>query len=151
MFFVQINHTGKGFLFLIFREIKLRKYSSLHKIFYGLSMRMDSKFKEETKENFKKMGLSMSAATNMFFTFVNQRGYLPFTPTVQKTELEQAIEDAENGKLAHTYSSFEDYQKGMNEEELAVVSRVLDQMIKNISGEPETVHRPDWMCKNDSI
>ena len=36
MFFVQINHTGKGFLFLIFREIKLRKYSSLHKIFYGL-------------------------------------------------------------------------------------------------------------------
>lgn len=80
-------------------------------------MRMDSKFKEETKENFKKMGLSMSAATNMFFTFVNQHGYLPFTPTVQKTELEQAIEDAENGKLAHTYSSFEDYQKGMNEED----------------------------------
>ena len=38
MFFVQINHTGKGFLFLIFREIKLRKYSSLHKIFYGLQL-----------------------------------------------------------------------------------------------------------------
>ena len=38
MFFVQINHTGKGFLFLIFREIKLRKYSSLHKLFYGLEV-----------------------------------------------------------------------------------------------------------------
>ena len=38
MFFVQINHTGKGFLFLIFREIKLRKYSSLHKLFYGLEI-----------------------------------------------------------------------------------------------------------------
>ena len=38
MFFVQINHTGKGFLFLIFREIKLRKYSSLHKLFYGLKL-----------------------------------------------------------------------------------------------------------------
>ena len=38
MFFVQINHTGKGFLFLIFREIKLRKYSSLHKLFYGLNL-----------------------------------------------------------------------------------------------------------------
>ena len=36
MFLVQINHTGKGFLFLIFREIKLRKYSSLHKLFYSL-------------------------------------------------------------------------------------------------------------------
>ena len=39
MFFVQINHTGKGFLFLIFREIKLRKYSSLHKLFYSLELR----------------------------------------------------------------------------------------------------------------
>ena len=38
MFFVFFNHTGKGFLFLIFREIKLRKYSSLHKIFYGLQL-----------------------------------------------------------------------------------------------------------------
>jgi hypothetical protein len=41
MFFVQINHTGKGFLFLIFREIKLRKYSSLHKLFYGLGEVID--------------------------------------------------------------------------------------------------------------
>ncbi|MGO5260666.1 hypothetical protein ACTQ1F_05995 [Lactobacillus amylovorus] len=38
MFFVQINHTGKGFLFLIFREIKLRKYSSLHKKFDSLEI-----------------------------------------------------------------------------------------------------------------
>ena len=45
MFFVQINHTGKGFLFLIFREIKLRKYSSLHKLFYGLIIRMNKKIK----------------------------------------------------------------------------------------------------------
>ena len=46
MFFVQINHTGKGFLFLIFREIKLRKYSSLHKLFYGLNI-----FDTYTKKN----------------------------------------------------------------------------------------------------
>ncbi|PLA29199.1 hypothetical protein CYJ80_10915 [Lactobacillus crispatus] len=44
MFFVQINHTGKGFLFLIFREIKLRKYSSLHKLFYGLNIRFNKHF-----------------------------------------------------------------------------------------------------------
>lgn len=42
-------------------------------------------------------------------------------------------------------------KKGIDEKDLEVFSRVLDQMIKNISGEPEPVHRPDWMCKNDSL
>ena len=53
MFFVQINHTGKGFLFLIFREIKLRKYSSLHKLFYGLDnyYRDVSRFINYVKKN----------------------------------------------------------------------------------------------------
>ena len=32
-------------------------------------------------------------------------------------------------------------RKGINEEDLSVFSRVLDQMIKNISEEPETVHK----------
>lgn len=50
MFFVQINHTGKGFLFLIFREIKLRKYSSLHNIFYGLKNIDDEKYNELYKD-----------------------------------------------------------------------------------------------------
>ena len=42
-------------------------------------------------------------------------------------------------------------RKGIDEADLAVFSRVLDQMIENISGEPKPVRRPDWMCKNDSI
>lgn len=77
------------------------------------SMRMDPEFKKETQENFKKMGLNMTSATNMFYTFVNQHGYLPFTPSTGKTELEQAIDDAKNGKFAHTYNSEEDFRKYM--------------------------------------
>ena len=50
MFLVQINHTGKGFLFLIFRKIKLRKYSSLHNIFYGLKNIDDEKYNELYKQ-----------------------------------------------------------------------------------------------------
>lgn len=42
-------------------------------------------------------------------------------------------------------------RQGIDEKDLEVFSRVLDQMIQNISGEPETVRRPEWMCKNDSI
>lgn len=75
------------------------------------TMRMDPKFKKETQANFEKMGLSMSAATKMFYTFVNTHGYLPFTPTTGKTKLEQAIEDAENGIYGHVYNSVEDFRK----------------------------------------
>lgn len=78
------------------------------------SMRMDSSFKKETQDNFKKMGLSMSAATKMFYAFVNQHGYLPFTPTTGKTELEQAIEDAESNQFGHTYESAEEFKKHFN-------------------------------------
>lgn len=40
-------------------------------------------------------------------------------------------------------------RKGIDERDMEIFSRVLDQMIKNISGEPKAVRRPDWMCKND--
>ena len=40
---------------------------------------------------------------------------------------------------------------GIDERDLEVFSRVLDQMIKNVSGELKEVRRPDWMCKNDCI
>ena len=35
-FCVQINHTRKELLFLMFQEINLRNHPSLHKLFYGL-------------------------------------------------------------------------------------------------------------------
>ncbi len=37
-FFVQTNHTRKELLFLMFKEINLRNHSSLHKLFYSLSI-----------------------------------------------------------------------------------------------------------------
>ena len=40
---------------------------------------------------------------------------------------------------------------GIDERDMEVFSRVLDQMIKNVSGEQKKVRRPDWMCKNDRI
>ncbi|PEG99037.1 hypothetical protein CP359_04300 [Lactobacillus sp. UMNPBX8] len=37
-FFVQTNHTRKELLFLMFKEINLRNQSSLHKLFYSLTV-----------------------------------------------------------------------------------------------------------------
>lgn len=48
------------------------------------SMRLDPDFKKETQENFKKMGLDMSTATKMFYTFVNRHGYLPLPQVLVK-------------------------------------------------------------------
>ena len=75
------------------------------------SMRLDPDFKKETQENFKKMGLDMSTATKMFYTFVNRHGYLPFTPSVGKTALEQSIEDADKGNFGHTYDNISDFRR----------------------------------------
>lgn len=80
------------------------------------SMRLDSKLKEETQKNFEKMGLDMSTATKMFFTFVNQHGYLPFTPSTGETELEQSIKDADSGIFGHTYESASDFRKHLIDE-----------------------------------
>lgn len=37
-------------------------------------------------------------------------------------------------------------KKGISEEDLAVFSRVLDQMIANISGDEKQARRPEWLC-----
>lgn len=42
-------------------------------------------------------------------------------------------------------------KKGIDEKDLEIFSRVLDQMIQNVSGEPKPVHRPEWMCRDDSV
>ena len=53
----------------------------------------------------------------------------------------------------HIVEEIEEHERlikqGIDEADMEVFSRVLDQMIKNISGEPKEVRRPDWMCKND--
>lgn len=81
------------------------------------SMRIDAKLKEKTQKNFKKMGLDMSTATKMFFTFVNQHGYLPFIPTTGKTELEQAIEEANKGHFSRTYKSVAEFKNHLRDED----------------------------------
>ena len=76
MFFVQINHTGKGFLFLIFREIKLRKYSSLHKLFYGLKIYANSDLTTSFVFEANKKKKSMKLADVNFLVVPNcQNGF----------------------------------------------------------------------------
>lgn len=44
---------------------------------------------------------------------VDQYGNLPFTPRVERTELEQAIHEAKNHQYADEYDSLEDFRKDL--------------------------------------
>ncbi len=58
---------------------------------------LDSNMKEQAKQIFKKYGVSLSDAINMFLTqSVMERG-LPFELKLPNEETIQAIEDARNG------------------------------------------------------
>jgi len=58
---------------------------------------LDSDMKEQAKQIFKKYGVSLSDAINMFLTqSVMVRG-LPFEMKIPNNETIQAIEDARNG------------------------------------------------------
>jgi len=63
---------------------------------------LDSDMKEQAKSIFKKYGVSLSDAINMFLTqSVMERG-LPFEMKLPNDETIQAIEDARNGVNADT-------------------------------------------------
>ena len=63
---------------------------------------LDSDMKEQAKNIFKKYGVSLSDAINMFLTqSVMERG-LPFEMKIPNDETIQAIEDARNGINSET-------------------------------------------------
>ena len=63
---------------------------------------LDSDMKEQAKNIFKKYGVSLSDAINMFLTqSVMERG-LPFEMKIPNDETIQAIEDARNGVNSDT-------------------------------------------------
>jgi DNA-damage-inducible protein J len=71
---------------------------------------LDSEMKEQAKQIFKKYGVSLSDAINMFLTqSVLERG-LPFEMKIPNDETIQAIEDARNGVNADTIT-LEDLEK----------------------------------------
>lgn len=83
----------------------------------SLTIRIDDHLKNETKSNFKKMGLDMSTATKMFYIYVNQHGRLPFVPSTGRTELDQALYEAKHHEYAGEYNSLEDFRKDLYSDE----------------------------------
>lgn len=83
----------------------------------SLTLGIDDKLKAETKANLKKMGIDMTTATRMFYIYINQNGKLPFTPSVGRTELDQAVYEAKHHQYAGEYSSLEEMRKDLYSDE----------------------------------
>ncbi|TSO26320.1 type II toxin-antitoxin system RelB/DinJ family antitoxin [Lactobacillus sp. LL6] len=83
----------------------------------SLTLGIDNDLKSETRSNLKKMGLDMTTATKMFYIYINQHGKLPFTPSVGRSELEQAVYEAKHHQFAGEYKSLEEMRKDLYSDE----------------------------------
>lgn len=82
-----------------------------------LTIGIDDKLKAETKSNLEKMGMDLTTATRMYYIYINQHGKLPFTPSVGKSELDQALYDTRHHNFAGEYNSLEEFRKDLYSDE----------------------------------
>lgn len=78
-----------------------------------VTLGIDNELKNKTKANLAKMGLDMTTATKMYFMYINQHGKLPFTPSVGRSELDEALEQVRNHEYAGEYNSLEDFRRDL--------------------------------------
>jgi len=73
------------------------------------SIRVEKEFYEESKEIFKKLGLSFGDAVNMFLAKVAMEKGIPFELKILSEELEKRIDNIENNKNIKTYNNSKEF------------------------------------------
>jgi len=73
------------------------------------SIRVEKEFYEESKEIFKKLGLSFGDAVNMFLAKVAMEKGIPFELKIPSEELEKRIDNIENNKNIKTYNNSKEF------------------------------------------
>lgn len=78
-----------------------------------ISMRIDDKLKEESREILNELGLDITNAVKLFLTqVVNQRG-LPFELKL-KSNIDLALQQIEDG-VTETFDSWEEAKESLND------------------------------------
>lgn len=78
----------------------------------NITLRMDSDVKKDAEQLFDKLGLSMSAAINIFIRQALRTGSIPFQISLTEEEmffekLNKGISEAENGEIVSAESIFQ--------------------------------------------
>ncbi|WEB70554.1 type II toxin-antitoxin system RelB/DinJ family antitoxin [Aerococcus christensenii] len=77
-----------------------------------VTVRMDSKLKEDTREILDSLGLDFSAAINIYFKQINMKQGLPFE--IKCSGLQQTLDDIKNGN-SMTFENEKDWWKWVTE------------------------------------
>lgn len=82
----------------------------------NINIRVDDKLKNESQEIFKELGLDMSTGIKLYLNQVVKRKGIPFEVTLEKSEMELALEDIAKGRV-ESFDSLEDLMKDLNDDE----------------------------------
>lgn len=64
-----------------------------------ISVRVDDKLKDESMKIFEELGLDMSTGIKMYLNQVVKKKGIPFEVTLEKSDLELALEDIASGRV----------------------------------------------------
>lgn len=73
----------------------------------NISVRVDDELKTKAQETFNELGLDLSTGIKMYLKQVVLRQAIPFEVTLEKSDIELAIEDLKSGRV-NQYDNLED-------------------------------------------
>lgn len=81
-----------------------------------ITINVDDKLKEESKKMFENLGLDMSTGIKIYLNQVVKRKGIPFDVTLEKSDLELALEDIAEARV-ETFNNIDDLMKDLNDED----------------------------------
>ena len=81
-----------------------------------ITINVDDKLKEESKKIFENLGLDMSTGIKIYLNQVVKRKGIPFDVTLEKSDLELALEDIAEARV-ETFNNIDDLMKDLNDED----------------------------------
>lgn len=81
-----------------------------------INVRVDDKLKDESAKIFDELGLDMSTGIKIYLNQVVKRRAIPFDLTLEKSEIELALEDMVDGRV-EKFDSLADLMKDLNDED----------------------------------
>ncbi len=81
----------------------------------SINVRVDDDLKEKSREVFDKLGLDLSTGIKMYLNQVVIRQGIPFDITLEKSDIESALEDIETGRI-ETFNSVDELLEELEDE-----------------------------------
>lgn len=95
----------------------------------NISVRVDDELKTKAQETFNELGLDLSTGIKMYLKQVVLRQAIPFEVTLEKSDIELAIEDLKSGRV-NQYDNLEDLFDELDNEDWK--TNIFEKNYKNL-------------------